>query len=261
MTQLVSALLLVLGSIYPSFAVLTQRELAKVGFDLPPNARLAAELTFEDATGRSLHLVEALAGRPALILPVDFTCRTLCGPALSIASAALAETGLTPGQDFQFVVLGFDARDSAADARAFAADRIATQALASTTMIVRGDAKNTQELLAAIGYRAMYDVDTDQFAHPAGALVVTADGRVTRALSTLALSPRDLRLALMEASGGRIGRFTDRLILLCSQYDPVQGVYTDAITRILEFAGALTVTVLGSLLLFLGLRHRRARAV
>jgi len=72
------------------------------------NARIPASLIFQDAAGRSLHLLEALAGRPALILPVVFTCRTLCGPALTIASAALAETGLEPGHDFQFGVLGFD---------------------------------------------------------------------------------------------------------------------------------------------------------
>jgi protein SCO1/2 len=258
--RVVGVLGLLFGSICPSLAVLTQRQLAAAGFELPVNARLPADLTFQDAAGRSLHLLEALAGRPALILPVDFTCRALCGPALTIASAALAETGLSPGQDFLFVVIGFDGRDSAADARALAADRIATPALASTTLIMRGNAKSTQALLAAIGYRAVYDADTDQFAHPAGALVVTADGRVTQALSTLALNARDLRLALTEAGEGRIGSFTDHLILLCSQYDPVRGIYTGAITRILQAAGVLTIVLLGGFVLFLGFRHQRAGA-
>jgi protein SCO1 len=80
----------------------------ETGRPFKEQARIPAGLIFQDAAGRSLHLLEALAGRPALILPVVFTCRTLCGPALTIASAALAETGLEPGQDFQFGVLGFD---------------------------------------------------------------------------------------------------------------------------------------------------------
>jgi protein SCO1/2 len=212
-------------------------------------------LTLEDAFGRSLNLIEALAGRPALILPADFTCQTLCGPALTIASAA----GLTPGQDFRFVVLDFDPHDSAADAHALLHDRRITPTLASATMIMRGSDKNTQAFLAAIGYRISYDADTDQFAHPAGALVVTPDGRVTHALSTLALNPRDLRLALTEADEGRIGRFTERLILLCSHYDPVQGVYTGAVTRMMQAAGVLSIMFVGCLLLVL-VRACRRRA-
>ena len=247
------------GLISPAEAALRQRELATVAFEPPVNARIPASLIFQDAAGRSLHLLEALAGRPALILPVDFTCRTLCGPALTIASAALAETGLEPGQDFQFVVLGFDPNDSVADARALVATRV-PPALAEATILMQGDAKASQVLLAAIGYRAVYDAETDQFAHPAGAVVVTADGQVARALSTLALNPRDLRLALTEAGDGRVGTVTDRLILLCSQYDPVHGIYTGAITRILQGSGVLTVVLLAGILVLLGRRHQRAGA-
>ncbi len=256
--RLVGALLLLLGSACPAFAALTQRELATVRFEPRANARIPADLVFQDSAGRSLHLLEALAGRPAVILPVDFTCRTLCGPALTLASAALAETGLEPRQDFQLVVLGFDPRDTEANARAFAAERITTPAVAEATLILQGDADTTQALLAAIGLRAVYDASTDQFAHPAGALVVTADGRVTRALSALALNPRDLRLALTEAGEGRVGSLTDHLILLCSQYDPVNGIYTAAITRIMQAAGLLTAVLLAGLLLLLSRKRPQA---
>ena len=58
--------------------------------------------------------------------------------------------------------------------------------------------------------------------------MLTADGRVARALSSLALNPRDLRLALVEAGEGRIGGLADRITLLCSGFDPVHGVYTPA---------------------------------
>ena len=93
-------------------------------------------------------------------------------------------------------------------------DRIADPAIAAASIIARADAEDTERFLAAIGYRAVYDVRNDAFAHPAGAVVVNPDGRVTRALSTLALNPRDLRLALTEAGDGRIGSIADRVILL-----------------------------------------------
>jgi protein SCO1/2 len=76
-------------------------------------------------------------------------------------------------------------------------------------------------------------------------------------LSTLAINPRDLRLALTEAGEGRIGSFSDRLTLLCSRYDPAQGIYTGAITRILQATGVLIAMLLGGLLLLLARKHRQ----
>ena len=260
MIRLLGALILLLGLISSAVADLTQRELATVAFEPPPNARIPATLIFQDAAERSVHLVEALAGRPALILPVDFTCRTLCGPALTIASSALAQTGLKPGQDFQFVVVGFDPADSLADARAVITGRVSEPALAEAAIIMQGDARSTQAFMAAIGYRAVYDAERDQFVHPAGAVVVTANGRVSRVLSTLALNPGDLRLALTEAGEGRVGTVTDRLALLCSQYDPVNGIYTGAVTRIVQASAVLTVLLLAGGLALLNRRHRRTSA-
>jgi protein SCO1/2 len=103
-------------------------------------------------------------------------------------------------------------------------------------------------LTDALGYHYRYDAAADQFAHPAGALVLTSDGRVSRSLASLALNPTDLRLALVEAGGGRIGTFTDRLSLLCYGFDAAHGVYTPAIARMLKVLAGLTVIgVLGSI--------------
>jgi protein SCO1/2 len=261
MVRLVSTLILLFGLICPAFSALTQRELASVGFEPPANARIPASLIFQDAAGRSVHLVEALAGRPALVLPVDFTCRTLCGPALTIASAALAQTGFSPRQDFQLVVVGIDPTDTIADARALVTARVADPRLSETAVIMQGDTSSIQAFMAAIGYRAVYDAGADQFAHPAGAVVVTADGRVSRVLSSLALNPGDLRLALTEAGEGRVGSFTDRLALLCSQFDPAHGVYTSAVIRIIQVSAVLTVLLVAGGLLLLNRSQQRARAI
>ncbi len=207
----------------------------------------------QDAAGHSLAFGAALGGRPALLIPVDYTCRTICGPSLAIAAGALAETGLRPGADYGLITVGIDPKDSSEDARSMVEARIADPAIAQATTVLTGGA-GADALIEAVGYRAVYDPETDQFAHPAGALVLTADGRVARALSSLALNPHDLRLALVEAGEGRIGGLTDRITLLCYGFDPVHGVYTPLIRRILMIAGALTVAALAAALVWL---HRR----
>jgi protein SCO1/2 len=244
--------------IRPCWSSFTEEQLASVSLQPAAGARMPDNAVFDDGT-RLVGLVEALAGRPALVLPVDFTCRSICGPALTMASSALAETGLRPGVDFKLVVIGFDPRDSIAQARAFVSERV-DPAIAPAMLILQGDAENTGRVMAAVGFRSLYDAQTDQFEHPSAALVITADGRVGRSLSSLALNARDLRLGLVEAGEGRIGNLADRVTLLCSQFDPIHGMYTGTITRILEIACGVTALALGGALLWLSHRPRQCDA-
>ncbi len=246
-----AALFFVLLAASPAAAQLSERDLATIASVASPGARVPLDLVFEDGSGRRVSLAQAFGGRPGLLLPVDFTCRTTCRPALAIASSALARTGLSPGKDYSFVAVGIDAKDGHAAARAFADGQTADATLAATARILVGGSSSTTALLDALGYRAVYDAGADQFAHPAAAFALTPDGRVARVLSTLALEPRDLRLALAEAGEGRIGGFATRIALLCYGYDAARGVYTPAIQRILTAAALLTVLLLGLSLLLL----------
>ena len=74
--------------------------------------------------------------------------------------------------------------------------------------------------------------------------MATADGRVSRYLLGIEYAPRDLRLALAEASAGRLGSLVDRLLLFCYQYDPATGTYGLAVMRGVRLAGALTALAL-----------------
>src|SRR6185503_12026669 len=76
------------------------------------------------------------------------------------------------------------------------------------------------------GFHYAYDMQQDQFAHPAMLVVLTPDGHISRYLYGFEYKGRDLRLALVEASANKIGSATDQLLLLCYHYDPVTGKYT-----------------------------------
>ena len=67
---------------------------------------------------------------------------------------------------------------------------------------------------------------SDQFAHGAALMVLTPSGRVSRYLYGFEYNPRDVRLALVEASANKIGNATDAILLLCYHYDPVTGKYS-----------------------------------
>ncbi|GJD48781.1 hypothetical protein OPKNFCMD_1507 [Methylobacterium crusticola] len=250
------AVLLVLAG--PAAAGLTPRDLSGVVLAPPAGARAPLDAAFADATtGRPVSLGQALAGRPALVLPLDYACRNVCDPMLGVAGGALAATGLVPGRDFRLVTLGINPRADAATARRMVEAQLGAPSLLETVRILTGAPGPVGAVTRAIGYAYAYDADTDSYAHPAGAVVLAPDGRVARALSPLALTGRDLRLALVEAGEGRVGDLSDRLVLLCYGYDPQAGVYTPLIRRILAASGAATVAMIG---LLVGLLHRRSRS-
>lgn len=221
-------------------AALTEKQIADVALVAPPGARAALGLVFKDTEGRDVTLGDAIAGRPTLLLPADFNCSAMCGPALTITASALNQTDLRAGQDYSLIVVGIDPRDGIADARRFTAGQVGGPGVS----VLTGNDEAIQSLMTAIGYRFRPDTANDAVAHPAGFVTLTADARVSRVLSSLAVQPADLRLALIEAGEGKIGGLAGRLALLCYGFDAVHGVYTRQVTTLLRIGGALTVAMI-----------------
>lgn len=63
------------------------------------------------------------------------------------------------------------------------------------------------------------------YGHASGITFLTGEGVVSKYLYGLAYSPRDVRLALNDASGGKIGSAMDRVYQFCFVYDEVKGHY------------------------------------
>src|SRR5262249_6335694 len=156
----------------------------------------------------------------------DYTCHTLCGPILDFAAAGLDHSGLQPGADYRLVVIGLDPKDGRDAARTMRHDHLGG-ALAQSAVFLIGSDATVHAATDALGYRSAYDAEHDQFAHPAAAYVLDAQGRVTRVLSGLGLSGTDMRLALVAAGNGHTGTLGDRIRLLCYGYDSVRGIYTE----------------------------------
>jgi protein SCO1 len=77
-------------------------------------------------------------------------------------------------------------------------------------------------------------------------MVATAGGRLSHYLLGADYPPRDLKFALIEAAGGRIGSPLDRALLYCYRYDPAQGRYGVLTFRLLRISGAITVLALAA---------------
>jgi protein SCO1 len=256
-----ATVIMLLLCVTAAHANFSSNALKEIAAEPTPDAQLPLDIQFLDEHGQPRTLLHVLGGRPAVLVFADYTCRTLCGPILAFAAAALDKTGLRPGGDYHLVVIGIDPKDPAGSAITFKDSRVGHDSpLAAATIMLTGQQPAINALMQAAGYRYAYDTEHDQFAHPAAAYVLTAEGRIARLLPGLAMNAPDLRLALVEAADGKIGNVFDRIHLLCYGFDPARGIYTASIMRWLDIGGGLTAAALAASIGLLLLRKRRAAA-
>jgi protein SCO1 len=122
-------------------------------------------------------------------------------------------------------------------------------------MPIPGQAGPEARLAEAVGFRYKLDEKSNQFAHAAVAFVLTPEGKISRYLYGVEFKPRDLRFALVEASGGRVGTTLDRILLTCFKYDPMTQSYTPFVFGFVRIGAGLSFAALAGLLLVLWRRE------
>jgi len=217
-----------------------------------------------DHEGRSVTLDDCLGERPAILALVYYECPMLCNLVLEGLVQGLKGVGLEPGRDFDVVAISIDPEETpelAAGKRTSALERYGITAddpRAGAWRFLVGGATEVNAIADAVGFEYAFVPATGEWAHPAGVTVLTGDGTVARVLQGVEFAPRDLRLALVEASDGRVGTWVDQALLLCFHYDPTRGRYGLAILWLVRGLSALTCLVLGAFVLHWLRRERRA---
>ena len=235
--------------------------LRDVGFDQKLNERVPLDVQFQDEDGRTVALGDYFGKRPVVLAFVYFDCPMLCSQVLNATASALDLMSIEAGRDFDVVAVSFDAREKPAqaqDRKKITLERYHHANAAEGFHFLTGNQAAIDKLTAAAGFRYAWDEDTKQFAHPAGVVVLTPDGRLARYLFGIEYGPRDLRLGIVEASEGKIGTAVDALMLYCYHYDPMTGRYGLIVMRVLRLAGGATVLALASFVLIM-LRRERMR--
>jgi len=236
--------------------------LREIGFDQHLDQALPLDTTFRDEQGQTVQVGQYFGKKPVVLAFVYYECPMLCTQVLSAMTSTFGVLSLDPGRDFEIVLVSFDPRETPAQAAAKKAEYLQRYKRPGTEggwHFLTGDEPSIKRLTSAAGFRYVWDDQTKQFAHPTGIIVVTPDGRPARYLFGLEYGPRDVRLALVEASEGKVGNVADSLLLFCYHYDPMTGRYGVYIMRSLRIAGVATVLLIVSFI-FLAVRRERRLA-
>jgi protein SCO1 len=231
------------------------------GIDQRPGATLPLRMALLDDSGQRVYLGDYFsAGRPVLLVLGYYRCPQLCGLLMHGLLESLHESGLSR-RDWRIVGVSIDPQDTPATARArrerdlaYADFLLGAQAADAPPdlHLLTASARDSQALARQVGYlsQALDDdaarVAGPRFAHPAAVIVATPDGKVSQYLMGIQFDAAELKVALADAAGDRIGAITSRVALLCAHFDPKVGRHSSAVMTTLRVGGiALAASLAG----------------
>jgi len=231
-----------------------------VGIDQNLNAQIPLELTFKDETGQTVRLGQYFRQKPVVLALVYYECPMLCDMVLNGLTHSMEQISLNLGHDFDVVTVSFNPKETwqlAAAKKANYVEKYQRTGAAEGWHFLTGQEDAIKKLAGTAGFHYKYDPVTKQFAHAAGIMVLTPEGRIARYFYGIEYKPRDFRLGLVEASRNKIGTPVDAILLFCYHYDPMTGKYGIVIMNVIRTLGSATVIALGMLLFFLIRRDRQ----
>lgn len=234
-----------------------QEILKEIRVDQKLDTQVPIDVPFVDSHGTTVTLRDYLKeGRPVVLNLVYYECPMLCNQVLAGTANTfnmLKSVPLVAGQDFEAVTISFDPTETsslAAEKRDNYLRQYKIPGAEDHWHWLTGPATSIDMVADAVGFRYAWDEKQQEYAHASVIFLLTPDGKVSRYFFGIEYSPKDMRLGLMEASGGKIGGPAERMMLLCYHYDGTTGKYSLTVLNLISMAGAATII---ALLSFIGL--------
>jgi protein SCO1/2 len=216
---------------------------------------------FTDHTGKVGALADFVSPDvPVLVVPVYYRCPRLCGLVLDGVIALLNELPLLLGKELTVLAISINPTEKSeegAEVREKFLARLTTKQGADSNALrfLVGSEESVRGVMGELGFKFL--PDGDDFAHSAAVMILTPQGEISQYFTGISFSAWDVRLALVEASNGRIGNAIDHFLLYCFRFDSLKGKYTWAVTSVLRIGGVVTLLCLGAVVWFAARRKRR----
>jgi protein SCO1/2 len=202
------------------------------------------DIRLYDEFGKTVLLKDLTGDKPTLLMLVYFRCPGICSPLMNGAQEMLDKIDLEPGKDFNVITVSFDSRENyllaAQKKKNYFAQFKNRMMSESSWRFLTADSTQIYRLTEAVGFKFMRK-DND-FVHSAVITFLSPEGKVTRYLYGIEFNPFDVKMALVEASQGKVGSTVARIVQMCFSYDPQGRKYVMNFTRVI---GAVTIFCVG----------------
>lgn len=213
------------------------------------------DLDFTNSDGKKVYLKDYFTNtnKPAVVALVFYKCPVACQVVMQKFLECLNTMDFALGKDFNVLYFSIDPSETPALAREKkegflgAYEKEVTDQVRNGWQFHVGEAGNIKQLSESIGFPYRPNPD-GTFSHPIALFILSPEGKIVRYIHGFNYPPRDIKLALIEASSGRLGKsIGDRLLGFCYLYDPNTGKYTMVVRRVMQVGGVLMILGVGSL--------------
>jgi protein SCO1/2 len=184
--------------------------------------------------------------RPAILQIGYLRCPMLCSLVMNALVRGIQGVDWTVGDQYDVISLSVNPNEGPDLADAKKAGYVAEYGRPSSAKgwhFLTGSEAEIRKVTEAVGFQYRQQ-ENGEYSHAAAVFVLTPQGRLSRVLYGVKYEPSDVRMALLEASEGKIGTTLDRIILWCHIYDAQAGGYVVLAMRVMQLGGALTLAVL-----------------
>lgn len=228
--------------------------------------RVPMNLVFTEADAQPLAMADVLSdGLPVVLTLVYYDCPIVCPVVLQRVLESFNDLDYTLGEEYNALVVSFDASETPTHALGAKSkwtalyNRRSSKTDEAWSFCV-ADQETIDQLTDAVGFKTNKLPD-GEFAHPVGITVLSPEGEVAAYFHGFDYPARDMKLAMLDASNGKVARsFGDRLLHFCYRYDPEAGSYSMHAMNVMRLGGVLTVigliVLIGGMLAVERLRKR-----
>jgi len=145
--------------------------------------------------------LKSLIRKPTILVLAYYKCPGICSPLLDGLTAAINESKLKLGEDFQVLTISFNAAEPPELAHVKRLNYIKSLKNGldkEAWMFFTGDSANIAKITQAAGFH--YQKSGNDFVHAAVLTFLNSDGEIVRYLYGVNVTPFDFRMALAEAS-------------------------------------------------------------
>ncbi len=236
-----------------SAQVVKEHDPALDGIDVDEKlgAMLPLDVPLVDETGKVVTLQNYFHDeRPVMLMFAYYQCPMLCNLVMNGVVQGIDSLSFAMGKDFQVVTVSIKPSETPELATAKKTnymELLNRPANDPGWAFLTATEESSKRLADAAGFRYYYDAERGEYAHPAVVIVLSPEGKLTRYLYGIQFEEKDVKLALVEASDGKVGTTLDKLILYCYHYDPDAKGYVVLAGTIMKIGGLLILLFTGSL--------------
>jgi len=225
-----------------------------MGIDQKLGQYVPLDLTFNDETGHPVMLRQIIQ-KPTILALIYLHCPNVCSLLLQNLADVLNKLPGEPGKEYTILSLSFDEMEKpnlALQKKKTYLKMIEKPFPEDAWRFLTGDRENIHKLTDAVGFH--FKRVGDDFEHPVALIILARDGKIVRYMYGADPLPFDLKLALVEASQGKIGPAISKIARFCFSYDP-KG--KKLVFNMLKVTGTVTLFFALSFVVFLLFKGRR----